>query len=417
MTAPILVTKLFIPPTRLELVLRPNLIEQLNKGLHRKLTLISAPAGFGKTTLLAEWLGSLQLIVSKAGYPEYKIAWLSLDEGDNEPARFLTYMIAALKRMEEVDTTFGSSELGMLQSPQPVPNENILTELINEIATIPGKIILILDDFHLVESQAIHDTLSFFVENMPPQMHLVIASREDPFLPLSRLRARGQLNELRASALRFSISEATEFFNRVMGLDLTSVDILALETRTEGWIAGLQLAAIALQGQDDTSSRIKTFSGSHRLVLDYLIEEVLDRQPENIQEFLLNTCVLKRMTGPLCNALTGQDNGQQTLEKLEHANLFIVPLDDERCWYRYHHLFAELLQQRVIQKHPDQLLTLHLKASDWFEENGLMDEAVDHAFQTGEIDHAVNLIEKLADHYFNIGQHLKIRPLVNKNSS
>ena len=195
-----------------------------------------------------------------------------------------------------------------------------------------------------------------------------------------------------------------------MGLDLTSEDILALETRTEGWIAGLQLAAIALQGQDDTSNRIKTFSGSHRLVLDYLIEEVLDRQPENIQEFLLNTCVLKRMTGPLCNALTGQDNGQQTLEKLEHANLFIVPLDDERCWYRYHHLFAELLQQRVIQKHPDQLLTLHLKASDWFEENGLMDEAVDHAFQTGEIDHAVNLIEKLADHYFNIGQHLKLGP-------
>jgi LuxR family maltose regulon positive regulatory protein len=280
MTSSILVTKLFIPPTRPELVPRPRLIERLNKGTRSgcKLTLISAPAGFGKTTLVTEWVQAMGETT-----PPLATAWLSLDEGDNDLVRFLTYFITALNQIEGIDASFGKGALSMLQSPQPPPTETLLTSLINEIATILDSIILVLDDYHVIESSQVDDVISFLLENLPPHIHLVIATREDPHLPLSRLRASGQLTELRALDLRFTSSEAAEFLNRVMGLDLSAQDITALETRTEGWIAGLQLAAISLLGKEDPTKLIKSFSGSHRLVLDYLIEEVLDQQPESVQ--------------------------------------------------------------------------------------------------------------------------------------
>lgn len=338
---------------RPELVPRPRLIERLNEGLHRKMTLISAPAGYGKTMLVSEWVDKLRSDNPKDNQIENRVGWLSLDEGDNDPARFLSYFITALIQIEGIDAAFGKGALSMLQSPQAPPTEAILTSLINEFAEITDKLIFVFDDYHLIEAQPIHDALSFLLENMPPQMHLVIATREDPHLPLSRLRAGGQLTELRAADLRFTSSEAAEFLNQVMGLDLSTEDIAALESRTEGWIAGLQLVAISLQGQEDATSFIKSFTGSHRLVLDYLIEEVLEQQSESVQTFLLKTAILERMNGSLCDAVrfgftetpssskgtavTGQDDGQQILKYLEQANLFIVPLDNERRWLPYHY--------------------------------------------------------------------------------
>ncbi|MFC1879126.1 LuxR C-terminal-related transcriptional regulator [Chloroflexota bacterium] len=383
----ILTTKLYIPHTRPELVSRPRLIERLNKGLYRKLILISAPAGFGKTTLVTEWLDNLRLDAKN------NIAWLSLDDGDNDYARFLTYFIAALNRAEGIESNFGEGALSMLQSPQPPPIETVLTPLINEIATLPDRIFLVLDDYHVIESSQVDDVLSFLIEHLPPQIHLVIATREDPHLPLSRLRSRDQLTELRADDLRFSSSEAADFLNQVMVLDLSAEDISALETRTEGWIVGLQLAAISLQGRDDATNFIESFTGSHRLVLDYLMEEVLEHQSENVQAFLLKTAVLDRLTGSLCDALTGQDNGQETLEMLARANMFIIPLDGERQWYRYHHLFTDLLLQRLNQTQSAQLASLHRKASKWYELNGFNDEAIEYALQGDDFERAAGLIE------------------------
>ena len=247
----------------------------------------------------------------------------------------------------------------MLQSPQPPPPNTVLISLINELAAIPEKIIFVLDDYHLIESEPIHQALVFLLENLPPQLHLVIATRQDPPLSLGRLRARDQVTEIRAADLRLFKSEAADFLNQVMGLNLSSGDIAELETRTEGWIAGLQLAAISMRGHEDRAGFIKSFTGGHRLVLDFLIEEVLGQQPESIQNFLLQTAILDRMTGSLCDALTGQENGQETLEMLDRANLFIVPLDEERLWYRYHHLFADLLRQRLRQTQAEQLKELH----------------------------------------------------------
>jgi LuxR family maltose regulon positive regulatory protein len=322
-----------------------------------------------------------------------RIAWLSLDEGDNDLVRFLTYFIAALNRAEGADAGLGDGVLSMLQSPQPPPKEVVLTPLINEIATIPDRIILVLDDYHIIESSQVDDALTFLLEHFPPQMHMVIATREDPHLPLSRLRAGGQMTELRTTDLRFSSSEAGEFLNKVMGLNLSTENIAALESRTEGWIAGLQLAAISLQGHKDTASLIKSFTGSHRFVLDYLIEEVLDQQSESVQNFLLQTAVLDRMTGSLCDALTEQDNSQATLEMLERGNLFIVPLDGERQWYRYHHLFADLLRQRLRQTHLEQIPTLHSRASEWYEQNGFTEEAIEHSLRAKDFERAAGLAE------------------------
>jgi LuxR family maltose regulon positive regulatory protein len=394
MASPVLVTKLFIPAARPELVPRPRLTEQLRAGLDRKLTLISAPAGFGKTTLVAKLLKNIQG-ESPTGNQSYQIAWLSLDENDNDDTRFLIYFVTALNQLDGMKTAVGNEALGLLQSPQPPPAETILTSLINEIAAIPDKIVFILDDFHLIETQSIYDALGFLLENLPPQLHLVIATREDPLLPLSRLRARNQLTELRAADLRFTSSETAEFLNQVMGLNLLPDDIAALEKRTEGWIAGLQLAAISLQGKADTSRLIRSFTGSNRLVLDYLIEEVLEQQSKSVQEFLLQTSILNRLTGSLCDALTGQDNGQQLLETLDRANLFIIPLDEERRWYRYHHLFADLLRQRLQQKGDGEIdiAELHVRASQWYEINGLEIEAFQHAAAANDFERAERLIE------------------------
>ena len=384
----LLATKFFVPSNRLELVSRPRLIKHLNECLHCKLTLISAPAGFGKTTLVTEWLDGFAKEKTKN-----RIIWLSLDENDNDYARFLTYFVTALNRIEGMKATIGTEALSLLQSPQLPPAETILTSLINEIAALSDKIVFTLDDYHLIDTQSIHEALGFFLENLPPQLHLVIVTREDPFLPLSRLRTRGQLTELRAANLRFTSSEAAEFLNQVMSLNLSAQDIATLERRTEGWIAGLQLAAISLQGKKDTTGLIKSFSGSHRLVLDYLIEEVLEQQSESIQKFLLQTSILNRLTGSLCDALTGQDNSQQVLESLDRANLFIVPLDEERHWYRYHHLFADLLRQRLRQKHPEQIPKLHLLASEWYEGNSLWLDAIHHAFASEDLNRVADLIE------------------------
>ena len=338
MPTPILATKLYFPRLRPNVVSRPRLLTRLNEGLHRKLTLISAPAGFGKTALVSAWLAFI----------ERSVAWLTLDEEENDPARFLKYFVAAL---QTIDPAIGEGILGALHSPQPPTPEAILTALLNDLTTIRDPFVLVLDDYHLLDSQAVDQALAFLLEHLPPPMHLVIATREDPALPLARLRARGYLTELRTADLRFTPAEAAAFLNEVMGLHLTAANIAALETRTEGWIVGLQLAALSLQGQEDVTSFIRSFTGSHHFVLDYLLEDVLHQQPERIQRFLLRTSLLERMSGLLCDAVVMDPfgSGQETLEYLERANLFIIPLDNERCWYRYHQLFAELLQQRLHQ--------------------------------------------------------------------
>ena len=417
----ILATKLYIPPRRPGIVLRPRLVERLNEGVSSgcKLTLVSAPAGFGKTTLVSEW-------VAGCGGP---IAWLSLDDGDNDPTRFLTYLVAALQTLalskveglalseaKGLAPSFGTSLLAALQSPQPPPADAFLTALINEIATIPVSFVLVFDDYHLIEAKPVEEALAFLVEHLPPQMHLVIATREDPQLPLARLRARGQLTELRAADLRFTPAEAADFLNRAMGLNLSAEDVAALEARTEGWIAGLQLAALSMQGHQDTASFIKSFTGSHHFVLDYLVEEVLGQQSESVQTFLLRTSILDRLCGPLCDAVlldpsaSGQETaGQETLEYLEHANLFIVPLDDERRWYRYHHLFADLLRQRLHQSTATSargegrgVAELHSRASQWYEDHGLELEAFQHAAAANDVGRAEHLIDEK-------GLHLHLR--------
>ena len=295
MSAPILLTKLFIPENRPELVSRSHLVDQLNNGLHRKLTLISAPAGFGKTTVVTNWLHSQE---GDDASP-FLIGWLSLDEDDNDPVRFLTYLITALNRIPGLETEIGVGALQMAQASQPPPPQTILTAVINEIAMITNKIVLVIDDYHLIDSQPVHDALIFLLENLPPQLHLVITTREDPPLQISRLRTRGQLNEFRAVHLRFSTAETDEFLNQIMGLGLSTQDIAALEKRTEGWVAGLQLAAISMQGRTDISNFIQSFTGSHHFVIDYLVEEVLKHQPEHIRDFLLQTSILDRLTGSL----------------------------------------------------------------------------------------------------------------------
>lgn len=393
MTTPVLVTKLFIPSARADLVQRHALVERLNCDLDRKLTLISAPAGFGKTTLVSYWLEKLRENQITADQ-RIRFCWLSLDENDNDQFRFFTYFINALNQFEGTETKLGQGLLSMLQTPQPPPIDSILTSLINEIAAVPEKIIFVLDDYHLIKSDLIHQALGFLLENLPTQLHLVIATRQDPALSLGRLRARNQVNELRAADLRFSSTEAADFLNQVMGLDLSAQDIAELESRTEGWIAGLQLAAISLQGSEDRTAFIKSFTGGHRLVLDFLIEEVLAQQSQNVQTFLLQTSILNRLNGSLCDAVTGKKDGQETLEILERKNLFIVPMDNERRWYRYHHLFADLLKQQLISSNSGEVNELHVKAAIWYETNDDLSEAVHHALAGEDLKIASRLIEK-----------------------
>ena len=384
MPAPILATKLYIPPPRPKIVPRPRLIERLNAGLTAgsRLTLISAAAGFGKTTLVSEW-------VAGCGQP---VAWLSLDEADNDLITFLTYFVTAL---QVIAPEMGAGVLAALQSPQSPPIESILTTLANEIAACPINFVLVLDDYHVVVSKPVDEALTFLLKNPSPQMRLVIASREDPHLPLARLRARGQLTELRAADLRFTPAEAAEFLNRVMGLSLSPEDIAALETRTEGWIVGLQLAALSMQNRQDTASFIRSFTGSHRFVLDYLVEEVLQRQPDPIRNFLLQTSILDRLCASLCDAITDREDGRAMLETLERGNLFVIPLDDQRQWYRYHHLFSEVLRTYLDEACSDQVPNLHRRASAWFEQNDLPAEAIRHALAAQDFDRAADLIEQV----------------------
>jgi LuxR family maltose regulon positive regulatory protein len=382
MSTPILATKLFIPPPPPRVVLRPRLVERINEGLHRKLTLISAPAGFGKTTLLSAWVAG----------SDRRVAWLSLDAGDNDPTRFLIYLVAAVRT---ISPTIGEALLGVLQAPQPPPTESFLIALLNEIATTPDDLVLVIDDYHVIDAAAVDTAFAFLLEHLPPKMRLVIATREDPQLPLARLRGGGHLSELRVTDLRFTPSEAAGFLNQAMGLSLASEDIATLETRTEGWIAGLQLAALSLQGHPDATAFIQSFTGSHHFVLDYLLEEVLQRQSESVQTFLLRTSILDRLCGPLCDAVLGDvtGSGQATLEYLERANLFLVPLDNERRWYRYHHLFADLLRQRLHQTSTWSVTELHARASQWFEDHGLEIQAFQHAAAANDVERAERLIE------------------------
>ena len=380
MSTPILATKLYIPPPRPRVVPRPRLIARLDAGLDGKLTLISAAAGCGKTTLVSAW-------VTGCGLPT---AWLSLDEGDSDSARFLTYLIAAL---QTVAPAVGQGALAALQAPQPPPPEAILTAVLNDLAALPDGLLLVLDDYHAVDAPAVDQALAFLLQNLPPQLHLVIATREDPSLPLARLRARGQLTELRAADLRFTPDEAAEFLNQVMGLNLAAEDVVMLETRTEGWIAGLQLAALSMQGRTDAAAFIRTFTGSHRFVLDYLVEEVLLRQPERVRSFLLQTSILDRLSGPLCDAVTVQEGSGDVLEELDRGNLFVVPLDDSRQWVRYHHLFAEVLQARLLRELPDRAPVLHRRASEWYERNALPSAAIRHALAAQDFERAARLIE------------------------
>jgi len=373
------------------------LIERLNTGLHRKLTLVSAPAGFGKTTLLSEWTGSC----------ERPVAWLSLDEADNNPAHFLAYFIAALQtlalsQVEGIEKNIGEGTLSVLQSPQPPPIEAILTPLVNEIATIPNEFVLILDDYHLIRAKPIHDAFTFLLDHLPPPMRLVIATRQDPPLPLARLRGRGEMTEIRASDLRFTEEEATAFLNQTMGLGLTPDEVAALEVRTEGWIAGLHLAALSLKGQADRAAFIRAFAGDDRHVMDYLVSEVLSRQSEAVQRFLLHTAILDRLCGPLCDAVVGsgdQPGGSQAiLEYLEQANLFIVPLDNRRQWYRYHHLFAGLLRHRLRRTVGAQgIAPLHRRASAWYASNDMRSKAIDHSLAAEDWGRVAQLIDEIAN--------------------
>jgi LuxR family transcriptional regulator, maltose regulon positive regulatory protein len=380
---PLLATKLHRPLPRAQLVRRPQLAERLTQGMMGPLTLVSAPAGFGKTTLLAQWL-------AESGMPA---AWLSLEPGDNEPVRFLSYLIAALQTLVP---HLGVEALTLLQMPQQARAETVLTLLTNDVGSHgrdEGDFALVLDDYHEISAKAIDHALTYLVEHLPPQMHLVIATREDPPLPLAQLRARGHLTEVRAVDLRFTASEAAAFLTQVMGLSLLAEDIAVLEDRTEGWIAGLQLAALSLQGHQDVPKFIRAFAGDHRYIVDYLVAEVLQRQSAPVRSFLLQTSILDRLNGPLCDAVTGQEEGNARLEALERGNFFVVPLDDTRHWYRYHHLFADVLSAHLMAEQPEQVSTLHRHASAWYEQHGEVSDAIRHALAAEDFGRAADLIE------------------------
>jgi LuxR family maltose regulon positive regulatory protein len=384
MTDVILRTKLNPPLPWRELVSRPRLINLLNEGSAQRLILITAPAGYGKTTLLGEWTRQNNL----------PSAWLTLDEGDNDPARFLAYLIVAL---QTIDEQFAVPTLeGLRASPKPAL-ETALHQLINEIALIQESIVLILDDYQAIEIQPIHDAVSFLIEHLPPQMQVVIVSRIDPLLPLARWRGRGQLKEIREADLRFTVDEAAEFFNRTIDLELENKDLEILAAQTEGWIAGLQLAAISLKNRADRSAFITEFSGSHEFIVDYLTDEVLDKTSEELRDFLLQTSILKQLSAELCDQVTELQNGTRSLEQLRENHLFIVPLDTERRWFRYHPLFADLLRKRLMEVHADLVPTLHQRASQWFLLNENPEAAIYHALQAKNYEGALSIIEGIAE--------------------
>jgi LuxR family maltose regulon positive regulatory protein len=425
----ILATKLFVPPLRSNVVARPRLIERLQAGAQGRLILLSAPAGFGKTTLLCEWIADCRLQIADYNASNLhlqstiynlqspRVAWVSLDAGDADPVQFWIYVVTAL---DQLYPRAGTVALAALQSPQPPPIEALLTPLLNALSSMPHEAILILDDYHVIAAPAIHQALSFLIEHLPPRLHLVIATRSDPPLPLTRLRARGELTELRATDLRFSGEEAAAFLIGSMGLPLTTHDLAALETRTEGWIAGLQLAALAMRDRTNLAEFINAFTGSNRFVMDYLASEVLERLPVQLQTFVFQTAILERLCGPLCDAVVDFglpihpagvpdfgleseiqnrqskiQNAQMLLEELDRTNLFIVPLDDQRKWYRYHHLFAEVAQGRLLaQSGAIAVAALHRRASAWYEGAGFVAEAVQHALAAHDWERAIRVIEQ-----------------------
>ncbi|MBC7810768.1 MAG: AAA family ATPase, partial [Burkholderiales bacterium] len=383
-TFELLQTKLAMPAARVDRVARPRLAQQLDAGLECPLILICAPAGFGKTSLIADWY-------EQADRLDFPLAWLSLDGDDNDPVRFLTYLISALKKVGDFQN---DDLLSLLQSAQSPTLKNILTTMIRRLEDLPKRFVLVLDDYHQITSPAVYEALVFLLEHLPSQMRLVITSREDPPLPLSRLRARGQLAEIRAGDLRFTPEEAAQFMWQMLGIELSSKQILDLDRRTEGWIVGLQLAALAMKDRKDVASFISAFTGSHRYILDYLTDEVLSRQPEALQSFLLQTSILDRLSGPLCDAVTGRNDGQALLEQIERGNLFLIPLDDERYWYRYHHLFADMLRRHLQQSSPNDIQELHCRASEWFEQDGWVSEAIEHALLGKDSERAALLVDK-----------------------
>ena len=379
MSGPVIRTKLYAPKVRRALVPRPRLGQRPDA----RLTLVSAPPGFGKTTLLASWLE----LAATAGRP---VAWLSLEETERSPETFWTYVVTAL---DGAAPGAGARALPLLQAPHPVI-DGVLATLVNDLSALPTGIDLVLDDYHLADSPAIAGDVAFLVEHLPEQVHVVISTRADPALPLARWRARGELAEVRAADLRFTPDEVTTYLNEVSGLDLAASDIAALEGRTEGWIAALQLAALSLQGRDDAARFIAGFAGDDRYVVDYLVEEVLTRQPDDVRRFLLDTSVLDRLSGPLCDAVTRRDDGRAVLERLDRANLFVVPLDDSRHWYRYHHLFADVLRTHLLAERPDEVAGLHGRAGDWYDAAGEPDVAVRHALAAGDVAAAADRVER-----------------------
>jgi LuxR family transcriptional regulator, maltose regulon positive regulatory protein len=392
----LLATKLTIPHVRLDLIPRPRLFQKLETCLEYPLTLLAAPAGFGKTVVLSTW----------AQQRQRSVGWVSLDSSDNDPGQFWTYVLTAL---DALHPGLGAEPLSWLQSEQPVTIETVLVAFMNALAALRQDVVLILDDYDIIEEPPIHRTMTYLLDHLPPLFHLVLASRVDPPLPLARLRARHQLMELRADDLRFTFDEAATFLNEMMGFRLAEHDIAALETRTEGWITGLQLAALSMQGRKDIAGFISAFAGSHRYIVDYLTEEVLHQQSESVRTFLLQTSILERLCGSLCDAVICRSGSQAMLEQLEQANLFLLPLDDERSWYRYHHLFAEALRFRLIQAHPDLLPILHQRASAWFEDHSLLPEAITHAFAAEDFERAMTLLEPILYRLFSQGPHTTVR--------
>src|SRR5215475_9708330 len=379
----LLATKLHVPRLQPGFVYRPRLGEALDEGLARRLILVCAPAGFGKTALLAHW--------ARSG--DRPVAWLSLDAADNDPARFWRHAVAALDRAQP---GIGERAGPLLGPPAPPSFEGLVTALINELAAWPGEdeVLLVLDDYHLIDAEQVHGPLELLVERLPPGLHLVLASRSDPPLPLARLRAGRQLAELRAAELRFTAGEAGSLLGEATGADLDAAAVTALMARTEGWAAGLQLAGLSLRGQADAAGFVAAFSGSHRFVLDYLADEVLDGQPGPVRRFLLETSVLERLSGELCDAVTGRGGGQAMLQDIERAGLFLVPLDEVRGWWRYHHLFADLLRARLQAEQPGRAPALHRAAGARCDEHDLADDAVRHALAAGDTAWAARLVER-----------------------